>query len=73
MVLQVGLNCFGQGKPTCQTGNGKTITIKAIIQMCAERGITPLYVKSLQRERFIRESELLDVEPSDQIAGPRHL
>jgi len=29
-------------------GNGKTISIKAIINTCAERGFTPLYVKSFQ-------------------------
>ncbi|EGO27875.1 hypothetical protein SERLADRAFT_346820 [Serpula lacrymans var. lacrymans S7.9] len=33
-------------------GNGKTISIKAIIKTCAERGLTPLYVKSFQSKSF---------------------
>lgn len=30
------------------TGNGKTISIKAIMKSSAERGFKPLYVKSFQ-------------------------
>ncbi|KAL4076151.1 P-loop containing nucleoside triphosphate hydrolase protein [Scleroderma citrinum] len=32
-------------------GNGKTITIKAVIKTCAERGFIPLYVKSFRDPR----------------------
>ena len=37
------------GRPvTHSTGNGKTISIKAIMKSCGDMGFQPLYVKSFQ-------------------------
>ena len=41
-------------------GNGKTITVKAIMKVCSEQGFAPLYVKSFRHHRG-DESSMVDV------------
>ncbi|KAH7887583.1 P-loop containing nucleoside triphosphate hydrolase protein [Phlebopus sp. FC_14] len=50
-------------------GNGKTISIKVVMKTCAERGFTPLYVKSFQSYRG-EEASMQDVFQKARQASP---
>jgi hypothetical protein len=51
------------GRPiTHSTGNGKTISIKAIMKSCGDMGFQPLYVKSFQSMITARVNVVLVVQ-----------
>ena len=45
-------------------GNGKTISLKAIMKGCSDAGFLPLYVKSFTSEAIFRTS-VSSVSPTD--------